>query len=109
MSTVTRVVNIRDLSPGWERDPAYAYIGRAGRGQDGYFGNPHPVGDCARCGREHERGEAVLAFREDFESYLRQPEYLARIKALKGKILVCFCAPRACHGHVMAEWLNKQP
>ena len=27
-------------------------------------------------------------------------------KELKGKVLGCWCAPKACHGHVLAEIAN---
>ena len=34
------------------------------------------------------------------------PEYRRRIEGLRGKTLMCFCKPLACHGDVIAEYLN---
>lgn len=91
----TYVVNIR-------RERYDVYIGRAGRGQDGYFGNPFTV-------REHGK-RALELFREHFLTRLRTDEtYRWRVISLKGKALGCFCKPGPCHGDVIAEWLNRIP
>lgn len=79
------------------------YIGRAGKGNDGYFGNPFAMKN------ESER-DAVL---KKYEAYFldrieKDAEFKNRILALKGKTLGCFCAPRACHGHVIAAWLDNK-
>jgi hypothetical protein len=34
-------------------------------------------------------------------------EFKRRIHELKGKTLGCFCKPEACHGDVIAEYLNN--
>ena len=70
----TVVVNIK-------KEHFDVYIGRAGRGEDGYFGNPFRMG--------------------------QDSEFKHRVLALKGKRLGCFCKPKACHGDVIADWLNK--
>lgn len=86
------------------------YIGRAGKGQDGYFGNPHPIGYCNKCLKMHDRNQCVKAYKEDFLKRIDEdPEFKRRILELKGHILLCFCAPQLCHGHVIAEWLEAQP
>lgn len=36
-------VNIRYAPVGWHQNSDYVYIGRPGKGQDGYFGNPFPL------------------------------------------------------------------
>lgn len=78
------------------------YIGRAGRGQDGYFGNPF------RIGHGISREDAVKRFERYFaERIEKDSEFKRRIVALKGKRLGCFCKPKACHGDVIADWLNK--
>ena len=73
------------------------YIGRAGRGQTGYFGNPF------RLERESDREEVL----EQFTAYAidricTDTSYAERVKALHGKRLFCFCAPKACHGDVLS-------
>ena len=92
---MTNVVNIR-IS---EYD---VYIGRAGKGQDGYFGNPFRL-------RENEsRGATIDRYREYFYDRLEtDPDFKDRIHELKGKTLGCFCKPYACHGDVIAEYLNN--
>jgi Domain of unknown function (DUF4326) len=78
------------------------YIGRAGRGQDGYFGNPF------RIGHEINREDAVQKFQKYFAERIgKDPEFKRRVFALKGKRLGCFCKPKACHGDVIAGWLSK--
>jgi len=77
------------------------YIGRAGRGSKGYFGNPFQIG------RDGTRHEVIQKFEAYFLARLdSDPEYNRRILALKGKILGCFCDPLPCHGHVIAKWVD---
>lgn len=37
---------------------------------------------------------------------LKNPELLSQLEELRGKWLVCHCAPKACHGDVLLELLN---
>ncbi len=91
----TVVVNIH-------KEPFDVYIGRVGRGQDGYFGNPFRIGDGI------SREDAVKTFQRYFvERIEKDTEFKRRVLALKGKRLGCFCKPKACHGDVIADWLNK--
>ncbi len=89
---LTTVVNLR-------RSKFDVYIGRAGKCQDGYFGNPFTL-------REH--GKAALdKFYVYFTSRVRNdPEFRGRVAALRGKVLGCFCKPGPCHGDVIAEYVN---
>lgn len=44
-----------------------------------------------------------------YEQYLAsRPELIARLPELLGKTLGCFCAPKACHGHVLKRWAEVQ-
>lgn len=91
------------------RDPHDVYIGRAGRGHDGYFGNPFRIVDGDRAG-------CIEQFRRYFLDRLAlDPVYRARVEALRGQTLGCFCAPNGgltaedhpmCHGQVYAAWLD---
>ena len=46
---------------------------------------------------------------ERYEQWLfGQPRLLAALNELAGKTLACWCAPRACHGDVLAR-LAAQP
>lgn len=102
MKNPTTVLNI------YHGKPADVYIGRAGRGEDGYFGNPHPVGrSCPICKVEHQQEEAVEAYRVTFKARIeKDPEFKRRVTELRGKSLGCFCKPKPCHGDVIAEFLN---
>ena len=106
-----RVVNIR-------KDPYDVYVGRAGHGEDGYFGNPVVVGEkCSICGFTHLYPGATLPC---FEKYFLKriasdAIFKERVFALKGKTLGCFCAPKGgflpgqaakCHGQIIANWLE---
>lgn len=91
----TVVVNLR-------RAPYDVYIGRAGHGQDGYFGNPFPIETWGR-------DEALEAFGVHFLTrVVDDPEFRSRVLSLHGKRLGCFCKPKACHGDIMAEWIDRK-
>jgi len=91
----TTVVNIR-------RQEYDEYIGRAGNGHDGYFGNPFSVA------QDGGRKKVIELYRKYFLNRLKiDPEFTRRTKELKGKRLGCFCKPEACHGDVIAEYLEK--
>lgn len=105
----TSVIHIRQTPSNWQSDPQYVYIGRAGKGQDGYFGNPFPL--------QHgeSRGSTLDRFREWVKNRLdTDPEFARRVSGLKGKTLICFCAPKdglqpaldgdICHGQILAHY-----
>jgi len=67
-------------------------------GKPTMWSNPFVIG-------EFNREEAVSKYRIWIMS---QPELIARVKKdLKNKNLVCFCAPKACHGDVLLEIANN--
>jgi hypothetical protein len=74
------------------------YIGRAGKGQDGYFGNPFRLNPGESSGATIERFEVYARGRIANDSTFR-----IRVKELYGKRLFCFCDPKPCHGHVLAR------
>lgn len=87
-------------------NPGDVYVGRrqAGAtpftegidGGDGFFGNPFHIGiDGTR--------EDVIARFETWARYQikTRPRYEARVKALHGKRLFCYCAPLPCHANVL--------
>lgn len=58
------------------------------------------------------RAKYVVATRakaiECFEVWLKeQPELMAALPELKGKVLGCHCDPLPCHGHVLARLANE--
>jgi hypothetical protein len=103
---VTTILNVRQA----RGDDREVYIGRAGRGLDGYFGNPVVIGHpCPECGKRHEdRGATLPCFRQYAERRLEtDPEYKRRVRDLHGKMLVCYCFPQPCHGEVLADLAAK--
>lgn len=77
------------------------YIGRAGKGKDGYFGNPFPLGTG-------QRGSTLEKYREYFLKRLEtDSEFKEKVLSLQGKTLGCFCSPNACHGDIIAEYVNN--
>ena len=95
MNQITTVVNLR-------YQPYDQYIGRSGKGEDGYFGNP------IRLQPGESRGSTIQKFKDYFYKRLRtDQEFKDRIHQLKGKRLGCFCKPFPCHGDVIAAYLNS--
>lgn len=92
----TTVVNIR-------KEPYDVYIGRAGKGKDGYFGNP------VTMDVEEDRPLVLEWYKRYFYSRLKaDPEFKRRVLELKDKKLGCFCKPKSCHGDIIAEYLNRR-
>lgn len=83
----------------FKKSPFDVYIGRPSK-----WGNPfsHLDGTLAEW-KVATRKEAVQKFREWL---LLQPELMAALPELKGKILGCWCAPKYCHGEILAELAN---
>jgi len=72
-----------------------------------YIGRPGPWGNPFRVEDEAGRGAAVERFRAWGE---RQPWFVDAVRReLAGATLGCWCAPRACHGDVLAAWAALQP
>lgn len=100
---MARVIHIKDWN---RRDPNQVYIGRAGHGLAGTFGNPVVVGKiCPVCESVHGTAGSTLAcYEADLMVRLVQDRgFQAQVAGLKGKTLVCFCAPKPCHGDVLAR------
>jgi len=79
----------------YHKVPFDVYIGRPSK-----FGNPFKL---EHMGDDVERTSVVALYR----AWIWQPEQeqLRRdaIKELRGKVLGCWCAPKPCHGDVLAE------
>jgi Domain of unknown function (DUF4326) len=86
---ITRVVNVD------KREKFDVYIGR---GSD--WGNPYPIGI------EGDREEVIRKYQFDFDrGYLKSSK--EQLLELRGKVLGCHCKPAACHGDILANYLNS--
>ena len=85
------------------------YIGRTGKGKDGYFGNPVIHGkECPICAKTHKKPVDTI---DCYEEYLKMmletdEDFKEKFYELKGKVLGCFCKPRRCHGDIMVKYLE---
>jgi hypothetical protein len=77
---------------------------RKGSARGVYIGRPSKWGNPFAMRDESDR-ERVIAL---FEQYLlNSPELLAQLGELKGQDLVCYCAPKACHGDILLRLANQ--
>lgn len=73
---------------------------------DVYIGRPSRWGNPFVIGRDGTRDDVIARY----EAWLlEQPERVNALTELTGKTLGCWCAPRACHGDVLARLANAQP
>lgn len=73
---------------------------------DVYIGRGSPWGNPYAMGFDGDREEIIKKYKYDFDKgYLKSSK--ADFLKLKGKILGCHCKPMACHGDVIAEYLNS--
>jgi hypothetical protein len=71
---------------------------------DVYIGRPGPWGNPFEIGKDGTREEVVEKYAEWL---LAQPELVEQAKLeLKDKVLACWCAPKLCHGNILAEIVN---
>ncbi len=92
-----RVLNKRtDIIP-----PGAVYVGRPSK-----WGNPY------RVGRDGDRQRVIDRYRERLSFLLTHPgsreTLLADLEFLRGKDLVCWCAPLPCHADILLELANKE-
>lgn len=80
-----------------KREPFDVYIGRGPLG----WGNPFIIGP------DGDRWDVVRKYR----AWVMRPEkarFRERVKKeLSGKVLGCWCAPKACHGDILLEIANS--
>lgn len=83
-----------------KREAHDVYIGRPSK-----WGNPfsHLPNTLAKF-RVASREEAIRSY----ESWLKsQPHLMAALPELRGKVLGCWCTPRACHSDVLVRLANS--
>ncbi len=106
-SIETRVITVTEANktPDWKSNPAYVYIGRDVFHQslkDIGWGNPFVIGKThPDSGLPLSREEAIDLYEEWAVKQLDSYQFRQRLYHLHGKILVCWCAPKPCHGGVL--------
>ncbi|WP_029408357.1 DUF4326 domain-containing protein [Thiomicrorhabdus sp. Milos-T2] len=96
---LTRVINIKD-KPEYKNQkstPNYEYIGRGS-----YWGNPYSMYE-----EGDDRNEVIRKYKYDFDFEKFPNKEKSEVYKLAGKRLGCFCKPQACHGDVLADFLNS--
>lgn len=94
---LTRVINLKRSSDiPYTKSAAYEYIGRGS-----YWGNPHSMLEAGE-----DRQEVIRKYQYDFQYDKFINIDTGRVHELAGKRLGCYCAPAACHGDILAEFLN---
>lgn len=103
MST-TKVVNIRrDAAEVKQavRDGRYTYIGR---GMGSLWGNPFTWKTGTQADFLVPKDECLTRY----EAWIRQqPDLMAKLPDLRGRILGCFCKPAPCHGDILVRLIEE--
>lgn len=90
-----KVYNIKDFP---KKGYVYDYGDKIYVGRPSKFGNPFSIG------KDGSRTEVVAKFRV----YADNDDYRRKVREeLRGKDLVCWCAPKACHADVLLEIANS--
>ena len=88
----TKVVNLR-------HDKFDVYIGR---GRHSHWGNPFVIGKAG------DRDAVVKKYRDWFHLPKNKKLRDAAFHELQGKTLGCYCKPSACHGDIIAEYVDER-
>ena len=91
---MTKVIHIRNKTGSSDE----VYIGRGSK-----WGNPYPID-------EHNNREDVIALYWGLmDNRMKQDpiHWHDELQKLRGKTLVCYCKPKACHGDVLIELLGE--
>lgn len=89
MPTGPRILNKKSIA---SAPPGSVYIGRPSK-----WGNPFVIG------QHGSRHEVIVKYRTWIYT---QPKLMADLHELRGRNLLCWCAPYACHGEVLLELSN---
>jgi hypothetical protein len=77
---------------------------------DVYIGRGSPWGNPFAISREEDgpdRADVIQRYREYFHEKVASDKSFAQaVQGLRGLRLACFCKPDACHGDVIAEYLD---
>ena len=76
---------------------------------DVYIGRPSIFGNQFHIGKDGDRDEVIRKYRKLFHWKLKaDAKFKAKVDALKGRTLGCWCSPAKCHGDVIVEYLEHR-
>ena len=91
---MTRVIHINDKELGGSTfSDNEVYIGRPSK-----WGNPFIIG------KDGNRDEVINKYRHWI---FDQKKLMTSLHSLRGKDLVCYCKPQACHGDVLVKLVDR--
>jgi hypothetical protein len=79
-------------------------VGKKAAADRVYVGRPSKWGNPFVIGRDGTRDEVIAKYRAWI---VRQPSLISALPELRGKNLVCWCAPQRCHAEVLIELANR--
>jgi len=72
---------------------------------DVYIGRGSKWGNRFIIGKDGDREQVIQKYRE----WILGNKYLLNcLGELEGKVLGCYCKPRACHGDILVELVNER-
>jgi hypothetical protein len=80
-------------------------VNRREGGRGVYVGRPSKWGNPFTIGRDGSRAEVIEKFRA---WVVDRPELMAALPELRGRNLMCWCAPAPCHADVLLELANRE-
>jgi hypothetical protein len=80
-------------------------VGKRSSATQLYIGRPSKWGNPFVIGRDGSRADVIAKYRAWI---VTQPELMNALDELRGRDLVCWCAPLACHGNVLIELANRR-
>lgn len=80
-------------------------VGKVSTASRVYVGRPSKWGNPFVIGRDGSRAEVIAKYRARL---LSQPTLMDALHELRGKDLICWCAPEACHADILVELANAR-
>lgn len=75
-------------------------VGKRSSATQLYIGRPSKWGNPFVIGRDGSRADVIAKYRAWI---VAQPALLNALDELRGRDLICWCAPLACHGDVLID------
>ena len=80
-------------------------VGKRSSATQLYIGRPSKWGNPFVIGRDGSRADVIAKYRAWI---VAQPALLNALDELRGRDLICWCAPLACHGDVLIDLASRR-